>query len=124
MLHEFRDDTDAGSGQNHENHVHLEEERYNKRGCHDISITGCTVNGAKNAFLSFTGSENSTEGTDYNISVSDLAFAYNGTSAKSAEENTCVLKNLKDCTFTDIRFYGITDPWDREDATLRNVTVK
>jgi|GEM_PF-2300860 len=91
---------------------------------HDISITGCTVNGAKNAFLSFTGSENSTEGTDYNISVSDLAFAYNGTSAKSAEENTCVLKNLKDCTFTDIRFYGITDPWDREDATLRNVTVK
>ena len=91
---------------------------------HDISVSNCTVNGAKKAFISVTGTAKDAAGTDYNITMNNLSFAYNASCADSSDANTSVLKNVKDSSFQDIRIYGVTPKWNLEEDTLSNVTVE
>ena len=91
---------------------------------HDISVSNCTVNGAKKAFISVTGTAKDASGTDYNITMNNLSFAYSASCADSSDANTSVIKNVKDSSFQDIRIYGVTPKWNLEEDTLSNVTVE
>lgn len=91
---------------------------------HDISVSNCTVNGAKKAFISVTGTAKDAAGTDYNITMENLSFVYDSTCADSMSANTSILKNVKDSTFKNIRIYGVDPKWDLEKDTLANVEVE
>lgn len=90
---------------------------------HDISISDCTVNGSKKAFISMTGTQGDPAGTDYNISMVNVAYAYNKACASSSSANTSVLKDLKDSTFKNIRIYGVEQKWNLEEDSLSDVQV-
>jgi len=74
---------------------------------HDIRIERCTVNGARNAFISLRGASG---GSDRGMVMKDVALAVDGSSA-SSKGNASDLANLDDCVFDGVSFYGIDQPW-------------
>lgn len=96
---------------------------------HDIVIERCTVFGAKNAFIDFSGagkpSGNTSQeaGIDRHIVVRNVSFAADP-AVKTSGGNASTLRWLSDSVFDNVTFFGIDAPWNIADdarPTLSNV---